>query len=200
MSISVNDASAVLRQAVRETIRKRSLLFLIQGGVMVVAGLLALLFPALMSTGLIELLGWLLVISGIFQSITLVGATQVPYFWMQLVSTVLQIIVGYLLISHPEAGVFAIMLLMLVLFMVGGIARIVFALMIRPMPDWGWILASGAVAIFCSLVLIGSLPDAAAWLLGILLGIQLITEGGALAWLAWRLRTGTTVSAARTGE
>lgn len=188
MSITVNDASAVLRQAVRDTIRKRSLLFLIQGGVMVVAGILALLFPALMSTGLIELLGWLLVISGIVQSVSLIGATQVPYFWMQLVSTALQVVVGYLLISHPEAGVFAIMLLMLVLFLVGGIARIVFALMIRPMPDWGWILASGLVAIVCSLVLIGSLPEAAAWLLGILLGVQLITEGGALAYLAWRVR------------
>lgn len=196
MSITVNDASAVLRQAVRDTIRKRSLLFLIQGGVMVVTGVLALLFPALMSTGLIELLGWLLVISGVFQSITLVGATQVPYFWLQLVSTALQVVVGYLLISHPEAGVYAIMLLMLVLFMVGGIARIVFALMIRPMPDWGWILGSGVVAIVCSVVLIGSLPQAAAWLLGVLLGIQLITEGGALAWLAWRLRSGAATHAA----
>ncbi|MCB1351880.1 MAG: HdeD family acid-resistance protein [Rhodobacteraceae bacterium] len=192
MSITVNDASAVLRQAVRDTIRKRSLLFLIQGGVMVVAGVLALLFPALMSTGLIEVLGWLLVISGVFQSITLIGATQVPYFWMQLVSTALQIIVGYLLISHPEAGVVAITLLMLVLFMVGGIARVVFALMIRPMPDWGWILASGLIAILCAIVLIGNLPGAAAWLLGILLGIQLITEGGALAWLAWRVRNSVT--------
>jgi uncharacterized membrane protein HdeD (DUF308 family) len=196
MSITVNDASAVLRQAVRDTIRKRSLLFLLQGGVMIVAGFLALLFPALMSTGLIELLGWLLVISGAFQSISLVGATQVPYFWMQLVSTALQIVVGYLLISHPEAGVFAIMLLMLVLFMVGGIARIVFALMIRPMPDWGWILASGVVAIVCSVILIGSLPNAAAWLLGILLGIQLMSEGAALAWLAWRLRRGAAAVAA----
>jgi uncharacterized membrane protein HdeD (DUF308 family) len=196
MSMTVNDASAVLRQAVRDTIRKRSLLFLIQGGVMVAAGVLALLFPALMSTGLIELLGWLLVISGVFQSFSLIGATQVPYFWMQLVSTALQIVVGYLLISHPDAGVFAIMLLMLVLFMVGGIARVVFALMIRPMPDWGWIFASGLVAIVCSIILIGSLPNAAAWLLGILLGVQLMSEGGALAWLAWRLRRSSAVAAA----
>ena len=35
MAITVNEASAVLREAVRDTIRKRSLLFLIQGGVMV---------------------------------------------------------------------------------------------------------------------------------------------------------------------
>ena len=69
MAISVNEASAVLRAAVRETIRKRSLLFLIQGGVMVLAGVLALIFPAFMSLGLLALLGWLLILSGIVQLI-----------------------------------------------------------------------------------------------------------------------------------
>ena len=67
MAVSVNEASAVLRAAVRDTIRKRSLLFLIQGGVMVLAGVLALIFPAFMSTGLLVLLGWLLILSGIVQ-------------------------------------------------------------------------------------------------------------------------------------
>jgi uncharacterized membrane protein HdeD (DUF308 family) len=176
---------------VRDTIRKRTLLFLIQGGVMVAAGVLALLFPALAGVGLLVLLGWLLVISGIVQAITLVGATQVPYFWMQLVSTALQLVVGYLLIAHPEAGMVAVTLLMLVLFLVGGIARVVFALMIRPMQDWHWVLAGGLVAILCAFVLMANLPEAARWLLGILLGVQLIAEGGAIAYLAWQLRKGS---------
>ena len=33
MAVSVNEAAAVLRAAVRDTIRKRSLLFLVQSGV-----------------------------------------------------------------------------------------------------------------------------------------------------------------------
>jgi uncharacterized membrane protein HdeD (DUF308 family) len=73
---------------------------------------------------------------------------------------------------------------------VGGIARVVFALMIRPMPDWLWVLGGGVVAILCAVVLIANLPQAAQWLLGLLLGVQLIAEGGAIAYLAWRLRSG----------
>lgn len=188
MSVTVNEASAVLRAAVRETIRKRSLLFLIQGGVMIAAGVLALVFPAFMSMGLLALLGWLLVISGIVQIVSLIGATQVPYFWLQLVSVTLEILVGYLLISNPAAGLLAVTYVMLVLFLVGGITRVVFALMIRPMQDWLWILASGIVAILCALILFANLPEAASWLLGFLLGIQLIAIGGAQAALAWRLR------------
>jgi uncharacterized membrane protein HdeD (DUF308 family) len=188
MAITVNEASAVLREAVRDTIRKRSLLFLIQSGVMVLAGVLALIFPAFASTGVLVLLGWLLIISGIVQIISLLGATQVPYFWLQLVTVTLEILVGYLLISRPEAGLVAVTFLMLVLFLVSGIARVVFALMIRPMQDWLWVLASGLVAIVCALVLFSNLPEAATWLLGVLLGIELVAVGAAQALLAWRVR------------
>jgi uncharacterized membrane protein HdeD (DUF308 family) len=191
MSITVNEASAVLRAAVRDTIRRRSMLFLLQSAVMVLAGLFALLFPAVASTGLLSLLGWLLVISGIVQIVSLWGATQVPYFWLQLVTLTLEILVGYLLITRPEAGLVAVTFLMLVLFLVSGISRVVFALMIRPMQDWIWILASGLVAIVCSLVLFGSLPEAATWLLGVLLGVELIAIGAAQGLVAWRVRRAT---------
>lgn len=195
MSITVNEASAVLREAVRNTIRKRSLLFLIQGGVMVVAGFLALIYPAFASTGVTVLLGWLLVLSGLVQVLSLVGATQVPYFWMRIISVGLQMVVGLLLIFNPEAAIATITLLMLVLFLVGGIAQVVFAVMIRPMQDWGWILAAGAVAILCAVVLIGNLSNTEHWLLGMLLGIELISEGAAQGYLAWRLRKKTAVEA-----
>jgi uncharacterized membrane protein HdeD (DUF308 family) len=188
MSITVNEASAVLRAAVRDTIRQRALLFLAQSAVMVAAGVLALIFPAFASAGILALLGWLLVISGIVQVISLWGATQVPYFWLQLVTLALEILVGYLLITRPEAGLVAVTFLMLVLFLISGIARVVFALMIRPMQDWIWVLLSGFVAILCAGILFTNLPEAATWLLGVLLGIELIAIGGAQGLLAWRVR------------
>jgi uncharacterized membrane protein HdeD (DUF308 family) len=189
MAVTVNEASAVLRAAVRDTIRKRSLLYLIQGGVMVLAGVVALVFPVFMSTGLLSLLGWLLILSGIVQVVSLIGATQVPYFWLQLITVVLEVVVGYLLVSNPAAGLVAVTSLMLVLFLVDGFARLVFALMIRPMDDWLWVLASGIVAVACAAVLLASLPEAASWLLGFLLGVHLVCAGGALGLLAWKLRS-----------
>ena len=188
MAITVNEASAVLREAVRDTIRQRSLLVLVQGSVMVIAGILALIFPAFMSTSLLVLLGWLLILSGLVQVISLFGATQVPYFWMQIITIALEVLVGYLLVSNPSAGLVTVTFLMLVLFLVGGIARVVFALMIRPMRDWLWVLASGLIAVVCALVLFSNLPEAASWLLAILLGIELIAIGGAQVFMAWRLR------------
>ncbi len=188
MAVSVNEASAVLRAAVRDTIRKRSLLFMLQAAVMVLAGVLALIFPAFMSTGLLALLGWLLILSGIVKIVSLVGATQVPYFWLELVTVALEILVGYLLIANPAAGLVAVTFLMLVLFLIVGITRVVFALMIRPIPDWIWVLASGLVAIACALILFANLPEAATWLVGFLLGVELIAVGAAQGLMAWRVR------------
>ncbi len=189
MSITVNEASGVLREAVRNTIRKHSLLYLVQGGVMVVAGIFALLFPLFMAAGFLVLLGWLLVASGLVQALSLVGATKVPYFWLQLVSVGLEVLVGYLLISNPKAGLVAVTYLMVVLFLVGGLAKVVCALMIRPKPDWGWLFGAGMISINAAGILIGGLSEAATWLLGVLLGIQLVTAGAAQVWLVWSIRS-----------
>lgn len=64
----------------------------------------------------------------------------------------------------------------------------IFALTIRPFPDWGWVLASGIVGIVLALWLWASIPVTAVWLLGVLLGIELICEGATLGHLAWQVR------------
>lgn len=188
MAITVHEASAVLREAVREGIRRRSLLFLVQGGLLVLAGVLALVFPFIFGTGLLVLIGWLLVLSGVVQGVGLIGSTHVPYFWLQFVSVALGLVVGFLLITRPEAGLLAVALLLVVYFMIEAVSRIVFALMIRPMDDWLFLLGSGVVGIIVALVLAANLGGAAQWLLGTLLGIYLVAAGGALAYLAWNLR------------
>lgn len=191
MSLSVNEAAAVLREATRETFRRRSMLFMIQGGLLAFAGVVALISPIFASAFFVIFLGWLLIIAGIAQAISLIGATKVHYFWLQLVSAVLAIIVGFMLISRPEAGLLAATLLMVAYFMVDGLQRVVFALMIRPMRNWGWLLMSGVLGVLISFILVWNMPEVAGWLLGFLLGVNLIAVGGAMAFLAWDLRRGT---------
>ncbi len=53
-------------------------------------------------------------------------------------------------------------------------------------PQW---MRCGIVGIPLAFYLWASLPVTAIWLLGVLLGIQLICEGAALGYLAWQVRT-----------
>ena len=100
MTMSLDAAAQVMREAMRETVRRHSLWYLVQGGVMVLAGILALVFPIASSFAVVLLLGWLLIISGIVQGISLFDARNVPQFWLQLISVVLSVIVCVLLIRH----------------------------------------------------------------------------------------------------
>ena len=97
-------------------------------------------------------------------------------------------IIGILFLRNPGQGLVTITLLLIVFLMMEGISKIIFALTIRPFPNWGWVLTSGIIGILLSVYLWNNLPVTAIWLLGVLLGIQLISEGIAIGYLAWRVR------------
>jgi uncharacterized membrane protein HdeD (DUF308 family) len=197
MTMSLDTAAQVMREAMRETVSQHSLLYLIQGGLMVLAGILALVYPVASSFAVVTLLGWILIINGFVQGLSLWDARNVPQFWLQLVSMFLSGIVGVLLIRHRGEGLLILTLLLLVYFMIEGMSKVIFSLTIRPFPNWGWVLASGLVGIVIALYLWASLPVTAIWLLGVLLGIQLITEGAALGYLAWKVREDNAYAPAR---
>src|SRR5215813_12485946 len=172
----------------RETVKRYALWYLVQGMLLVVAGFLAIIYPVVSSVAVIVLLGWLLIISGVLQGFSLIGARHVPHFWLQLTSVILAVLVGFLFLRDPAQGLLTIALLLIVFFMIEGISKIVFALTIRPFPNWGWVLASGVVGILLALILLATLPVTAVWLIGFLLGINLISVGAAIAYLAWQVR------------
>lgn len=188
MSVTLEAAAQAFRDAMRESIRRHSLWYLTQGVLLVAAGLLAVIYPVVSSVAVVVLLGWLLIISGIAQGVSLVGARHVPHFWLQLISVVLAVLVGFLLLRDPAQGLLTITLLLIVFFMIEGISKIVFALTIRPFPNWAWVLASGVVGVILAAILWASLPVTALWLIGLLLGIQLVSAGAAIAYLAWQVR------------
>ncbi len=191
MAIPLDAAAQALREAMRETVKRYSLWYLIQGVLLVAAGVLALIYPFIASVAIVYLLAWILIVSGILQGIGLIGATNVPHYWLQLISAVLAIVIGVLLLRSPDSGLLIMTVLLIVYFMVEGIAKIIFALTIKPFPNWGWVLASGCVGILLALVLWANMPLTADWVLGLMLGILLVCEGAALTYLAWHVRTAT---------
>ena len=188
MSMTVESAAEVLRESMRETVKRHSSWYLVQSALMILAGVLALFYPAISSAAVVFYLGWLLIISGVLQAISLIDVHHVPNFWIQLLSVVLFVVVGILFLRNPEAGLLSLTLLLIVFFMVEGFSKVIFALTIRPFPNWGWVLLSGIVGVVLSFILLARTPVTALWLLGVLLGIQLISEGAALGKLAWQAR------------
>lgn len=188
MTMDINAAGAVYREAVRASVKRHWGLYMLEAVVLIGAGLAAIIFPVFSSAMFVILLGWLLILSGVAQAFGLVGTRGTPGIWLQAVSVVLAIWVGVLLLRHVGEGMLVISLLLIVFFMMEGVSKIVFALTIRPLPNWGWVLASGVIGVALSIMLWSSMPVTAVWLIGLLLGINLITVGASLGHMAWALR------------
>jgi len=123
MAIPLDAAAAAMREAMRETVRRYSIWYLIQGVLLVVAGVLALIYPLIASVAIVRMLGWILIITGVLHGIGLIGARQVPQFWLELLSVVLAIVVGLLLLRQPQAGLAVFSGLLIPYFMVEGISE-----------------------------------------------------------------------------
>lgn len=195
MTMSIEAAAEVLREAMRESVRRHWLWYLIQGGLMILGGILALIYPIIASLAVVSLLGWVLIVSGIAQGLTLIGARNMPTFWLQAVSVALSVIVGVLFLSNPEDGLSTVTFVLIVYFVVEGISKVIFSLTVRPFRNWIWVLGSGILSVVIAFVLYASMTAVSVWLLGILLGAQLIAEGAALAYLAWDTRKAAQASA-----
>ncbi|MFY9602357.1 MAG: DUF308 domain-containing protein, partial [Pseudolabrys sp.] len=102
--MSVEAASQVIREAMREKVRRHSFWYILQSVLMILAGIMALVFPIISSAAIVIFLGWLLIFSGILQAFSLLDARHVPHFWLQLVSVVLSVLVGILFLRNPGAG------------------------------------------------------------------------------------------------
>src|SRR3954471_14841015 len=125
MALSLDAAAEVFREAMRDTVKRYSLWYLIQGALLIAAGILAIIYPVFSSTAVIVLLGWLLIISGVVQGLSLIGARHVPQFWLQLISVILAVLIGCLFLRDPAQGLVTIALLLIVFFMIEGISKVV---------------------------------------------------------------------------
>lgn len=188
MAQTLSAAAQLMKEAFAEAVRKRSLWLIVQGGLMTIAGVVAIFFPLFSGFAVVVVIGWLLIINAAFQGISLIGVQDAPHFWMQILSVGLGFILGLLLLSHPGEGLVLLTILLVAFFFLEGLSKIVFSLIVRPLPNWSWILLSGIFTIILSIVLWSLIPVAAAWLLGFLLGLCLIAQGLASAYFAWSLR------------
>jgi uncharacterized membrane protein HdeD (DUF308 family) len=167
---------------VGEAIHKHWVLFLIQGVVVAVLGVLAVVEPMIATFAVVIFAGWLFLIGGFFGLAGVITARRVPGFWWSFISAVLAVIFGLYLIWRPLAGMLSLTLAIAVLFAAQGIVQIMNALEHRGvLTSWGWFVLSGVVDIVLAVIILFGWPGTAAWTLGLLFGINLIMWG--LSWI-----------------
>ncbi len=165
-------------------------LFLAEGIVMMVLGLLAIAVPEVASLAITIVIGWLFFVGGIFRTISVLQHRSMPGFAWSLLTAVLAILLGLVLVLRPIAGVLTLTIWLGAFFLIEGIAAILLAIEHRRhLPSWGWVLFSGLVDLLLAYLIWDGWPSSAAWAIGLLVGINMVFLGLSLIMTALAART-----------
>jgi uncharacterized membrane protein HdeD (DUF308 family) len=169
-------------------------LFLTEGIVLVVLGILAVVVPPIATIALEILIGWLLLLSGVVGLVTTLRMRSAPGFSWSLLSAILGIVAGVILLRWPLSGAVSLTLILTVFLTIEGIASIFFAFEHRRelTGRWGMMLFSGVVDLLLAGIIFAGLPGTAAWAIGLLIGINLVFGGSALVAMALHARNAVT--------
>lgn len=161
-------------------------LFLAEGIVLVLLGIGAIIVPPIAGLAVTLLLGWLLLIGGIFGLIVTFYARDMPGFWWSLISAALFTLAGLVLIARPVEGLLTLTVVLTAFFIIEGVATIMFALdhKRRLSGRWGWLVAAGVFDLVIAVLIFAGLPGSALWAIGLLVGINMVFGGSSLIGMA----------------
>jgi uncharacterized membrane protein HdeD (DUF308 family) len=183
---TANPTFVEMQRTIGDTLRAHWRLYVFQGVLMIILGVLAVAAPAFATLTVDIYVGWLFLISGVLGLIAMFSARNVPGFLWTLVTALLSIVVGGVLLWKPAEGAVSLTIVLTAFFIVEGIFQAVAALIYRDaIPStWGWLLASGIADLALAAIIIAGWPGTAAWTLGLLVGVNLLTTGWAVVMVA----------------
>jgi uncharacterized membrane protein HdeD (DUF308 family) len=153
--------------------------FLLLGILLVVGGTAAIVLPVVASVVAATVLGVILLVGGIVTIIGAFWAGRWSGFLVQLLVGIVYLAAGLVVREKPIGTILALTLFLAVTFIVLGAFRTLAALLIR-FPQWGWALLNGLITFLLGMVIfrqVESKPFQALWVIGLLIGLELLFNG-----------------------
>lgn len=163
-----------------EEIRKGWGWFLALGIASIIIGFVALASAVAVGVAAIWLFGIFLLVGAVFALVAGIrtGGWAVL---LGIVLAILYVIAGIWMITNPLIAGITLSLFIGWLFVFLGIIRAIGAIVTRP-PQWGWGLFSGLVTLILGVLIVANWPETGFFLIGLLIGIELIVSG--ISWVA----------------
>ncbi|MDP8984438.1 MAG: DUF308 domain-containing protein [Pseudomonadota bacterium] len=182
---------APMRAAMTNSLRPHWHFFMVEGSVLLLLGLAAVMLPAVATIAVETIVGWLLALSGAVGLAATVMMRRASGFWWSLLSAVAGITAGVVLLRSPLSGMVSLTIILTVFLLAEGVVSILFSLDHRRDSSgrWSIMLLSGIIDIVLSGVVFAGLPGTAAWAIGLVLGVNLSVGGLALLAMALHARS-----------
>ncbi|MEU3205345.1 HdeD family acid-resistance protein [Streptomyces cyaneofuscatus] len=146
------------------------------GTLLVIAGIVGLIYTGVATLTSMLLFGWLLLIGGVVALAHAIQSRGTNYFWLGVVVAALNLAAGVVVIRHPEGTAEALTMFAALLFLTGGVFRLVGSVVVRG-PQMGWTLLQGAFGLLLGLLVLFDWPHSSLYVLGVFFSLALLFDG-----------------------
>jgi uncharacterized membrane protein HdeD (DUF308 family) len=159
-----------------QALRRNWVWFLFLGIALIVLGFVAIAYPALATGATVQVLGVLMLVSGVMEIVSGIWTRRWGGFFAHLLCGLLYLFVGTVFLERTFGTAALLTLLLTMFFFAAGVFRIVVAVGQR-FSGWGWMVLSGVVSLLLAFMIWQDLFESTFWLIGTLVGIELIFNG-----------------------
>ena len=144
---------------------------------MILSGALAMVLPPIAGLAVTVMFGWLLIFT---------GALHLAFAWRgrgagtvlgELAVAALYGAIGVYILARPVAGLASLTLAIAAYLVAKGVFEGAIAFKLRPLPGTGWLLFDAILTVVVAALIASAWPASAAWAVGLLVGIAMISSG-----------------------
>jgi len=147
---------------------------------MIIVGVFAVIVPIAATVAIEWLAGIAFAVGGIILVIHSFRWKAGERLFLSLILGLTYFAFGIFLMAYPLSGMLTLTIAFAIFFFVAGIFKIINAFRMRPFSIWGWALLSGIVSLLLSFIIWAGMPLTALWVIGLIVGIDLIFAGFSL--------------------
>jgi len=175
-----------LQFEVNRTIREHWQMFLFEGAILILLGIVAITLPFITGLALTTFLGVLLIMAGAASLLSSIKAWRSPGPIVSVLSAVLAIGVGGVFVWSPIVSLLSLSMVLITYFIIDGCFNIVLAFKHRRdlVGRWEWVLINGILDLLFAVIMLSSFPSNSFPAIGILLGVDMVAGGSTLIWVA----------------
>jgi uncharacterized membrane protein HdeD (DUF308 family) len=157
------------------------------GVMLLICGILAIIFPAISSWAAVKVLSIVLLVAGVATIIGSFWAGRWGGFLVEMLVGMIYVAASLIMRRDPVFTVAIITAFVAVAFIVMGLFRIMATLVIH-FPQWGWSLLNGCITLLLGIIILRDFQDGNWWIIGLLVGIEMLFAGVAWIMLALEIR------------
>ena len=146
------------------------------GIILIVLGMVVLGSPVIGTEAVVFTVGAMLLLSGILQTVASFWTRDWSGFFLTLMIGVLYLVAGLFTLRRPGQAAVSLTLLIGSFMLIGGIFKIAAGLA-NKIPNWGWVLLSGTLSTVLGLFIWSDIQEFTPFLLGTLLGVDMLFNG-----------------------